>query len=207
MKLKNLFAFAMLILFFAGCARNYKLVNMETLSYQTNSFSDSIKVVCNASPMLETSNIRYQKYLTRLNITILAVKIQNLSNRPLPINASSIQLLNGGVPTDLLDPAIATKSIHQPGLLYLLWSLFYINVFETKTNGYGETETKRIAIIPIGAAIGLGNAMASANADMKFHQQMASQSLINKTIQPGGEAIGFLATYGLYRGDLKIKRR
>ncbi len=203
--MKCYFLYMALIIGFAmisfGCAVNYNTVRLETIGYTANASADSMDISCNSYPMLSARNNRYNAYLAKRDVTLLALKLKNNSTQPITLNDRNIAVMDGKNEAQKVDLPSVAATIHQPGILYMLWSILFINI--TRTNEDGTVSQS--PPIPVGAVIGLGNTLTSYTADKKFHDQMTNNHLIGKTIQPNEEISGFVGIKGYFKNILSVK--
>lgn len=188
-----------------GCATNYNNVPLNSMGYTATNTEDSVAVSCILNPLLMSGNFRYYKYVTRHNMSILAVKVKNNTNQPIQIDAGNLAIKDGIEDMPIVDLPTISKSIHQPGVLYLLWGLLWFTISKSETDSEGNITQSSYIPIPIGLIIGLGNMATSFNSDKKFREQMTKENLIGKTVKPNEEINGFVGVLGVFKNSVRVQ--
>jgi hypothetical protein len=189
------------LLMLCGCASNYKTVYLNAMPYSASALDDSVFISMNASPMVMSSNFRYNNYLLNKNVSLLAVKVKNRTSHPILLNGNTISIKDGIDAKEMADLPSVAQTVHQAGAWYMLWSLLYVNIYTRHKDGSESVSPP----IPVGAVIGLGNMATSYSADKKFRNDMFTNHLLGRTIDVNEEVTGYIAVKGILKNTVSIK--
>jgi len=136
---------------------------------------------------------KYQKKMTKHGIQILAVKIQNNSEKNLKLGDNLFLVDSRGQRLKIMDSVDAHQKIKQKSGFYLLYLLLTpMNVYSTKSTADGvETNTFPAGLI-VGPGLAIGNMVVASGANNKFKDELLQYDLSKIDIAPGKTAYGLV---------------
>jgi hypothetical protein len=101
-----------LCVLFSGCA-GYKLISLSDLDYRKCWLKNpdcGLSVWAVKQPLYETKNTACHQASVKKNVGVFVVKIENTGQRPVPVDAAHLSVLDGtGNPADVLSPDTVMK--------------------------------------------------------------------------------------------------
>jgi hypothetical protein len=176
-----------------GCASTYKPMTLPTLVYMdSQTVSDSLRVSYRFGVQEVSGNRRYANKEKTHGLAAVAVKVQNLSTVPLSLSRTTFKVSSAAGEKVALSPLSYSSKIKQRvglHMLHALWGPWGISWSEDE---YGERDVSGF-YIPVGAIVGIGNAVRASNANKKNLANMEMHEIWNKTIAPGETIYGLIA--------------
>jgi hypothetical protein len=171
-------------LFVAGCASSYRPVNPNGFPYgDAQHVGDSLRVSYVTDIQRLTQNKRYATKELKRGMKAVGIKIENISDRKVRITQENLRLFSHGVRTQILSPEQYAKKVKQRVGAHLLHALYGPWAISWSEDARGETDVDFI-YIPVGAIIGIGNAIRADNANKANIKTLQMNSIWGKEIGP-----------------------
>jgi hypothetical protein len=138
-------------------------------------------------------NKKYARKERKKNIKLISVKIENLSDAPITINAGNFLIKTAtGRDIPIIPAEEYTQKIRQYSETFVLfYGLAGIGYVST-TTPEGQT-TSEWTYSPIPLIIGIGNAIFASVANSNQKKNLAENNIFGKTIQPKSSIYGLIA--------------
>lgn len=190
---KNLFI--LLTLFsLSSCAKKYYSITPSSSNYENRArTTGSLKVSYLYDVQFAEHNERYAEKERKYDLKLLAVKIENVSNKPVQLQKEKMSITTAtGRSISVIDHSFYTKKVRQkPENYVLFYGISGIGVYgEQDINGNVDL---RVTYNPIPLAIGIGNAIVAGMANNKQSRNLSSNDIFGKTIAPGTHIDGLIA--------------
>lgn len=188
-----------------GCASTYKPVNLETLTYSREVFlKDSVISSYMHNLQYVTGNKYYTKKERKYGIVAIAVKVENRSSDTLVLGSDKINVFVNGTQKPFLMPGDYAQKVKQRVALHLLHVLWGPWALSWKTDAQGETDFKFI-YIPVGAIVGIGNALRASNANKANLATLNKNILWKKRVAPGETRYGTIIVPAQHSDEINMK--
>jgi hypothetical protein len=154
--------------------------------------NDSLRISYRYGIQEATGNRRYANKEKAHGLSAVAVKIENLSTVPLSLSRTTFKVYSAAGDKQVISPSSYSSKIKQRvglHMLHALWGPWGISWSEDE---YGERDVSGF-YIPIGAIVGIGNAVRASNANKNNLANMEQNEIWNKTIAPGQTIYGLMA--------------
>ena len=190
-QLKNISIFSALLIFLASCAATYKPLNTPSLNFQNKSLASSkLEVSYMYRVQALANNRKYSKKETKFGLAAIGLKITNTSSQPITITRQNFKILaNGNERPSLTIEEYAGKVKQLSGLflLHTLWGPWQYTYIENPPPGVQQSTFK---FLPIGAIVGLINALVAGNANKNHQNALQQNQIYGMTIEPGKTLYG-----------------
>lgn len=193
-----LFVLAMTV----GCASSYKPINPSNLYLQTKIEDEDLSFSYEYDVLESMGNKRYSKKELRSNLKIIAVKIQNKTNKNISVS-DDIGFYVNNIEVRLLEPDQITPSLSQNTVSYLLYLLLTpLKLITTESDGSTN-------VFPLGYGLGPGltllNIVRSSSSNAAFKKEITDNNIIGKSILSGETLSGIIAIRDIGYAPLSIK--
>lgn len=199
MKLSTLVISVLVVLLLASCASSYKPINPHSLVFDMKD-NENVGFGYRYDVLTYRGNKKYAKREPKKHIRLVAVKIENRTDKPLKIG-ENYNIYAGQNLVFPIDSDIVHKELKQGTLIYLLYSLIWLN--KTECDEFGNCQTT--AIFPIGVPITVGNMVVAGSANKQFATELLSNSITTKVIAPGETAHAIIGIPDAQFQPLSIK--
>lgn len=190
--LKNSLFTVLLASLVCGCASTYKPLEPSRLTYQMpRHLNDSVLVSYIYDVQELTGNRRYARKEKIRGMISVAVRIENRSSSALMISKENFKVYSADRESAFYTPLEYSKKVKQRVGAHLLHALYGPWALSWETNNKGETDYDFI-YIPVGAIIGIGNAIRAGTANKANFETAEKYELWNKTVEPGGVLSGLI---------------
>lgn len=198
--MKSVLSFALLsALLFTGCASGYKMINPNTLNYQSTTMDKALTVDYKYNLLYS----RYAKNETNYKVRLVALKLTNTSGRDLTFGKDIILTYTNDKPVAIIDDERVYSDLKQGSVGYLLYLLLTPAKFTTTSNNVQTSST------PIGYAIGpglaLGNIIAAGAANKNFKNELLKYDITGSIIKNGETVYGLIGIESDNFDALKVK--
>lgn len=191
-------------LLFSSCASSYKPVNLQRFSYIDEQVTDSIQVSYAHNIQFTSRNKWYTKKERKFGMIAVAVKVENRSHEPVELSPANLRVYAGnGIARRLYTPMEYGEKVKQRTGRHLLHALYGPWVFTWETDANGNVDTN-VLFIPVGAVIGIGNAIRASKANRINIETLDRNAIWNKVVEPGGTVYGTILMAGSHGDDLKF---
>jgi hypothetical protein len=187
---------------FAGCASTYKPVNLNAFQYSNQKEKDGVEFSYAHNIQYFSDNGWYRKKERKFNMIAVAVKVVNNSSEPFVLTPENFKIMTAdGIEKPILEAEEYAKKIKQrtgTHLLHTLWGPWSIS-WQEDANGNIESH---FFFLPIGAIVGIGNAVRANNANKNNLQTMKANSIWDKIVKPGQTVTGTVLIRGIHGEEL-----
>ncbi len=182
----------LLFLFAFSCASKYNPVNVSNFTYnETKSVNDTLLVSYCYKVQEITNNKRYAVKEKRHKFITVALKINNVTSMPISLTPDNFKIYSSTGEIKLVSPATYTAKVKQRVGLHLLHALWGPWGISYQENGNGEGHVSGY-YLPVGAIVGIGNAIRASNANKENKALMEGNEIWNKEIAPGKAIFGIV---------------
>jgi hypothetical protein len=174
------------------CASTYKPVAVESFEFSNAyTLNDTLRISYQYDVQKTTGNKRYARKERKRKMASVAVKIENISSAPVTITRNNFKVYAENKARDVYTPAAYAKKVKQRVGMHLLHSLWgpWAMSWQEKD---GETEFHFI-YIPVGAIVGVGNAIRASNANKQNLRTQEDNEIWNRSINSGETLYGLIA--------------
>jgi hypothetical protein len=198
--------FVMLLL--TSCASSYKPISPQTLEYHNQSINDGIEFSYHHSVLIESRNKKYAKHETKNHISLVAVKITNMTGREINPMTDAVFYINKKTAYPV-DQKLSADKIKQGVPVYLLYLLLTPMTFNTNSSSdmYAQQHSSSF---PLGLIVGPGitglNMIIAGSANKQFKEELETNSLYRQL--PNGETMYALVAFqdiGMDEITMKLK--
>lgn len=173
------------LLLLCSCAASYKPIVPARLDYDEEETDGRLGYSFRTNILEDSGNKRYAQRGVKKEINLIAVKIENKSDKPI-VFRRDIRMYAGNRPVYPIDPRLVGHSLKQPAPLYFIWSLLWVVIYKC------EGDDCTTIPLPVGLVIGLGNFAVANTANEKFLNEIDANNIFDKEIAPGGTAYGII---------------
>ena len=203
MQMKNkIYILAIFTVLMSSCAAIYNPIEPSYLSYELAGNYNGLKLSYRYGILAELNNKRYARKESKQKIKLVAVKIENTSNKALVIG-SDFNLTSNGQAIEFIKSAEAYQKLKQknwPALGFLLLAL---------TPPVQTTNGASVADFPLGMVAGpmlaAGNIFVAINANKQFQSELQSNTILGSTIKPQETIYGIIVLNSDQENPIEIK--
>lgn len=203
MQMKNrIYILAIFTVLMSSCAAIYNPIEPSYLSYELAGNYNGLKLSYRYGILAELNNKRYARKESKQKIKLVAVKIENTSNKALVIG-SDFNLTSNGQAIEFIKSAEAYQKLKQknwPALGFLLLAL---------TPPVQTTNGASVADFPLGMVAGpmlaAGNIFVAINANKQFQSELQSNTILGSTIKPQETIYGIITLNSDQENPIEIK--
>jgi hypothetical protein len=203
MQMKNrIYILAIFTVLMSSCAAIYNPIEPAYLSYELAGNYNGLKLSYRYGILAELNNKRYARKESKQKIKLVAVKIENTSNKALVIG-SDFNLTSNGQAIEFIKSAEAYQKLKQknwPALGFLLLAL---------TPPVQTTNGASVADFPLGMVAGpmlaAGNIFVAINANKQFQSELQSNTILGSTIKPQETIYGIIVLNSDQENPIEIK--
>jgi hypothetical protein len=175
-----------------GCATSYKPVTTSLYPYRNkSSVNEQIAISYDYDVQHMSNNKRYSNSEKKNSLAAVAVRVENKSDQAIIITRESLLIFKTDIQVQPIAPLEYTKRVKQKGGFHLFHALWGPWAFSYSTNSTGQTDTK-FFYLPVGAIIGLGNAIKASNANALHLATLQSNEIWGKQVLPGEKVYGII---------------
>ena len=167
-----------------SCATTYHTISPKTLPYVGLNSQDAVAAGYRHHLLLESYNKRYYRKATKNNLSLVAVKVVNQTNRPVVVQRD-VALLQSGKKLQIVEREAVYKTLKQHLIGYFLYAL------QPRISEKYDYPLE-IDRIPIGVPIGFVNIAIGFKANRSFEEELINHDLVNRQIQPGETFYGII---------------
>ena len=201
--MKNrIYILAIFTVLMSSCAAIYNPIEPAYLSYELAGNYNGLKLSYRYGILAELNNKRYARKESKQKIKLVAVKIENTSNKALVIG-SDFNLTSNGQAIEFIKSAEAYQKLKQknwPALGFLLLAL---------TPPVQTTNGASVADFPLGMVAGpmlaAGNIFVAINANKQFQSELQSNTILGSTIKPQETIYGIIVLNSDQENPIEIK--
>jgi hypothetical protein len=195
-------AFVATFIFLSSCASKYKAVMLERFSYQDTQTSNGVEVSYAHNIQYNSDNRWYTKKEAKFGLIAVAVKVENKSNESVELSPVNLKVFGpNGVARRLYTPVEYGEKVRQRTGRHMLHALYGPWAISWETDTYGATDTN-VFFLPVGAAVGLGNAIRASRANRINVETLNRNAIWNKIVAPGEIVYGTILIAGIHGDDL-----
>lgn len=173
--------------FLSSCATNYKSINPQQHNYTFSTEKDSILM----EYRYDLLRGKYRKKEKKSDVSLVAVKITNYSDRDLTFGRDIRISNNTGHELYLLDPEIVFKNLKQRPARYLTFLLFGLARFEVVQVNGDRDEIKNAGLF-LGASLATANMLMASSSNSTFKTELTNYNLNGVSIKKGETAYGLV---------------
>ncbi|HTF21636.1 MAG TPA: hypothetical protein VK658_26335 [Chryseolinea sp.] len=184
-----------------GCASTYKPLDPASFTYSRSfEIPDTLRINYLYKTQAMTGNKRYDKRERRHGMAAVAVKIENLTDTTIELTRNNFSVSSPTGNKTIYTPAAYSKKVKQWAAIHLLHTLWGPWAVSWQEDEYGETDVNFI-FIPIGAIVGIGNAIRASKANGVNLENQERHKIWNKKIVPGSALYGLIAIPSATQND------
>lgn len=191
-------------IFLTSCASTYKPINFKALPYTNKKTYNDVEFSYVHNIQFLSDNAWYTKKEKKFAMVAVAISITNNSQTPFVLTPENFKVLSAdGIEKKLLSPDEYTKKVKQRTgrhMLHALWGPWAISWSEDQN---GNTDTNFI-YLPVGAIVGLGNAIRANNANNANLTSLKANTLWDRIVKPGETVTGTILIPGTHFDELKF---
>ena len=185
-----------------GCASSYKPINPSNLNLQTKIEKEELSFSYQYDVLQRKGNKKYSKKEQRNNFKLIAVKIQNKTNKSISVS-EDIGFYVNNQEVSLIDPIQITQNMSQSTASYLLYLLLTpLKLISANSDGSEN-------VVSIGYGIGPGlsvlNMIKSSSANSAFKKELTANNIIGKLIPSGETLSGIIAIRDIGYEPISVK--
>jgi hypothetical protein len=134
----------------------------------------------------------------------LAVKVENNSDETIELSPANLKVYgpNGGA-RRLYTPLEYGEKVKQRTGRHLLHALYGPWAISWETDASGNVDTN-VIFIPVGAVIGIGNAIRASRANRTNIENLDRNAIWNKVVEPGQVVYGTILIAGIHGDELNF---
>lgn len=186
LQVKNISFFCAILLALASCATTYKPLSTPALNFQNKSAAkDKLEVSYLYDVQALSNNKRYSKKERKFGFAAIGLKITNTSDQPITLTRQNFKILANGSERPSVTVTEYTGKVKQLSglfLLHALWGPWAYTYEENSATGVSKSSFK---YIPVGAIVGLINALVAGSANKNHLTAMQQNEIYGKAIEPG----------------------
>ena len=206
MKLLKIALLLTITLLLNSCASGYKMINPDKLNYNSKSEIQGVRLEYKYN-ILEK---KYAKYESKKGIRLVALKIQNNSEKDLIFDEDLFLVDSRGNHISIYESTRTISLLKQKPASYLWYLLLTpINFYTYDTNSYGGQETT--SSTPIGLILGpglaAGNFITASSANKKLESEILKYDIIGRVIKKGETVHGLIGIISDNYESLNIKMK
>ena len=175
----------------SSCAGSYHQIKPSVISYHAHNNLEKIDFYYKYDVNQERKNNKYAKKEKKKGIKVIAVQIQNNSNKPLVIK-DDISFYANNQRIYPMEPLALKSMIKQQGGYYLFYLLFLPMTFNTYDT-QGNIESSLPYGLVLGPALAIGNMIGASSANKNMTNEYSRENILTKTVEPGKKISGLLA--------------
>jgi hypothetical protein len=201
---RNFFQLAIVPIALIGssCASTYKPVNLNGFQYSDKKTQDGVEFSYTHNIQYLSDNAWYTKKERKFHMIAVAIKVVNNSSTPFVLTPENFKVMSAdGVEKQFFDPEEYGKKVKQRTGRHMLHALWGPWAVSWSTDNNGNTESHFI-YLPVGALVGIGNAVRASNANKHNVQTLKSNSLWDRIVKPGETVTGTILIPGWHGEEL-----
>jgi hypothetical protein len=203
--LKRIALLFILSLLMNSCASGYKMINPDKLNYNSRSEKHGITLEYKYNLL----DKKYAKKETKKGIRLVAIKIQNNSDKDLIFGKDLLLINSNGSQISIYENERTFSILKQKPATYLWYLLLTpMSVYtssNTNTRG-GQTSTNSIPVgLVVGPGLAGGNYIAASSANKKFESEILDFDIIGRVIKKGETVHGLIGIISDNYESLNIK--
>lgn len=196
-----------LTLIISSCASTYKPVMLENFSYQDERLNDGIQISYAHNIQYHSKNRWYTKKENKFGMIAVAVRVENNSEETIELSPLNLKVYGSNREARrLYTPMEYGEKVRQRTGRHLLHALYGPWAVSWETDQYGNVDTD-VLFIPVGAVIGIGNAIRASKANRINVETLDRNAIWNKIVEPGQVVYGTMLMAGIHGEDLNIVYR
>jgi hypothetical protein len=178
-----------------SCSSKYRPVMLQQFSYGDNQISGGIEISYAHNIQYTSDNRWYTRKEKKFGMIAVAVKVENNSDETIELSPANLKVLgSNGDARRLYTPLEYGEKVKQRTGRHLLHALYGPWIFVEQT-GPGGSDTQIIPL-PVGALIGIGNAVRASNANRINIETLDRNAIWNKRVDPGEIVYGTILMAG-----------
>ncbi|MBL7857376.1 MAG: hypothetical protein JNM57_06785 [Cyclobacteriaceae bacterium] len=189
--MRTMFLWISLVFMLASCASSYKPLDPQNFSYDRSFVRDSVVFSYRYHIQGAVRNTRYEKRELKYGMKAVALKIENLSSKPVVLSENNLDVMINDQVKPLLSPSDYAKEVKQRVGIHLLHALWGPWAISWQEDANGETDVDFI-YIPVGAIVGIANAGTAAKANKNNLANLENFSVQNHFVRSGGTLYGII---------------
>lgn len=204
MKLSKITLLLIGVVLLNSCASPYKMINPKSLNYLSSNKSDDVLL----EYKYDLLDKKYAKKEEKKDVKLVAIKVTNNTDRDLIFGKDIKLTYENGSEIYIMDNQSTFKMLKQSPATHLFYLLLTpVNLYTTKTNGYGmqeQTSSTPIGLI-LGPGLAAGNMIAAGSANKKFNNEMLEYDINDKSIPKGETVYGLIGIHSESFNSIKVK--
>lgn len=193
-----------LLIILSSCASTYKPVNLERFSYHDEKVHDGVQISYAHNLQSVSRNKWYTKKETKFGMIAVAVKVENNSGEAIELSPANLKVYGpNGVARRLYTPFEYGEKVKQRTGRHLLHALYGPWAVEWETDASGSVDTN-VFFIPVGAIIGIGNAVRASKANRINIENLNRNAIWNKVVDQGEVVYGTILIAGFHGDELNF---
>jgi hypothetical protein len=193
-------------LLFVACASTHKPIMLTAYHYSTpQELNDSIAVSYNTNVQRISDNGWYAKKEDKRGMVAIGVKVVNYSSQPIVLTKENFGVYGRDSRKPVLTSLEYSQKIKQRVGIHLLHALYGPWAITWDTDPQGHSTDVHFIYIPIGALIGIGNAIRASRANQNNAADINRLQIWNKTIPARGELTGIILLRGFPDESLSFR--
>ena len=186
-----LYQFIFISFLLSSCAGSYHQIKPSIISYHAHNNLEEIDFYYKYDVNQERQNKKYAKKEKKKGIKVIAVQIQNNSDKPLVIK-DDISFYANNQRIYPMEPLALKSMIKQQGGYYLFYLLFLPMTFNTY-DSYGNVQSSFPYGLILGPALAFGNMIGASSANKNMTNEYSKENILTKTVAPGEKVSGLMA--------------
>lgn len=190
MKIFKFFLLAAVIAAFTSCASGYQSITPKKLNFISTNVKDGVTL----EYKYDLLDKKYEKKETKRGVKLVAVSITNNTDRDLMFGKDLTLNYENGQGVYVMEYEKTFTSLKQSPLTHLFYLLLSpLNLYVTKANSFGQTETSSFPIgLILGPGLAAGNMITASNANGKFKKDLMEYNLQGTVIKKGETKHGLI---------------
>jgi len=182
---KRLVALVLLLSVLFSCARHYRVIAPQRLSYTAPQKGDNFTYAWRYNVLAESGNKKQARKEQKNAMQLLAIQISNSGTEEIRLREHA-KFYMGDKLVLPMEPQQVQQQLKQLSGLYMLWGLFW--VFLTTCDSFDCSTIP----LPVGLAIGIGNLAKAQRANKDLLFELSANNILDKRIGPGETATGLI---------------
>lgn len=186
MKLQKMVPMLSVIFILSGCASGYKMINPDSLNYQSTSIDKGVTIDYKYGLL----NSRYAKKETNNKIRLVAIKVTNNSGKDLIFGKDIKLTYTNSNEIVIMDNNQTYGELKQGWAGYLFYLLLTPATLNSNSNG-AQTSSTPIGYV-LGPGLAAGNIIAASSANENFKGELTKYDISGAVIKNGNSVYGLI---------------
>ena len=191
-------------LLLTSCASTYKPVMLEKFSYHDERIHEGVQISYAHNVQYNSRNRWYTKKEKKFGMIAVAVRVENNSEERIELSPANLKVYGSNHEARrLYTPMEYGEKVKQRTGRHLLHALYGPWAVSWETDANGNVDTN-VFFIPVGAVIGIGNAIRASKANRINIETLDRNAIWNKAVDPGEIVYGTILMTGVHGEELNF---